>query len=184
MNVKIEQTKINALSAKILHRKSKGKLEGLNNFFLILTVIVPILFIVALYVSKGTSYENLINIVSFALSVVLIAVAVLSLIWGVSDKIVVHKLGMKNNIYIANECDNVAQSTEAELTWFFRYVSEMDLQDNDTFSKISDDERQTTYREALKEFDPGNYSIVCPVCKSSPWEFKKGNCQLCGNTKK
>jgi mobilome CxxCx(11)CxxC protein len=181
MNTKIEQTKLNALSAKILHRKSKARLEGLNNFFLILTVIVPILFIIALYVSKGTSYENIINVISFILSILLIAVAVLSLIWGVSDKIVVHKLGMKNNIYIANECDNVAQSSEEELTWFFRYVSEMDIQDSDTFSKISDEARKTTYREALKEFEPGNYEVLCPICKSSPWRYKKGDCQLCGN---
>ena len=182
MTSKIEQTKLNALSAKILHRKSKWKYEAINNTILVLTIIVPLLFIIALYVSKGTDYENLINIISFALSIVLIAVSIIALIWKVNDKITLHKLGMKNNIYIANECDNLSKLSESELNWFFRYVSEMDTQDNDAFSKISDDERKKTYREALKEFEPGNFNVTCPVCNSSPWKFKKGDCQLCGNT--
>ena len=89
---------------------------------------------------------------------------------------------MKNNIYIANECDNLSSLSDTELNWFYKYVSEMDTQDNDTFSKISDDERKETYRAALKEFAPGNFTITCPICNSSPWKFKKGGCQLCGNT--
>lgn len=181
MTSKIDQTKINALSAKILHRKSKWKYEAINNTILVLTIVVPLLFIIALYVSKGTDYENLINIFSFILSIVLITISIISLIWKVNDNIIAHKLGMKNNIYIANECDNLANLSENELKWFFRYVSEMDTQDNDIFSTISEDDRKKTYREALKEFAPGNISITCPVCNSSPWKFKKGDCQLCGN---
>jgi len=181
MNTKIQQTKLNALSAKILHSKGKAKYEMLNNIFLVLTVIVPLLFIIAIYVSKGTTSENAVNIVSFGLSVVLIAASVLSLIWKVSDKIAIHQLGIKNNIYIANECDNAGQLNDAELSWFFRYVAEMDTQDKDTFAKVPDEIRKTTYREALKEFEPGNYTIVCPICGNSPWKFKKGDCQLCGN---
>jgi mobilome CxxCx(11)CxxC protein len=182
MQSKIDQTKLNALSAKILHRRSKWKYEAINNVILVLTIIVPLLFIIALYVSKGTDYENLINIISFILSILLIVISVLSLILKVNDKITVHTLGMKNNIYIANECDNVANLSETELNWFFRYVSEMDNQDNDTFSKISKEVKMETYREALKEFSPGDVTITCPLCKSSPWKYKKGSCQLCGNT--
>jgi mobilome CxxCx(11)CxxC protein len=181
MNTKIQQTKLNALSAKILHSKSKAKIEIVNNVFLVLTVVVPLLFIIAIYVSKGTSYENAINLLSFALSVVLIAMSVIALIWKISDQIAIHQLGIKNNIYIANECDNAGNLSEAELTWFFRYVAEMDTQDKDAFSKVSEDVRKTTYREALKEFEPGNYTITCPVCGSSPWKYQKGDCQLCGN---
>jgi mobilome CxxCx(11)CxxC protein len=181
MNTKIQQTKINAISAKILHSKSKAKYEAVNNIFLVLTIVVPILFIIAIYVSKGTAYENVVNILSFMLSIVLIAVSVVALIWKISDQIGVHQLGIKNNIYIANECDNAGNLSDAELTWFFRYVAEMDTQDKDTFSKVSEDVRKTTYRDALKEFEPGNYNIVCPLCGNSPWKYKKGDCQLCGN---
>jgi mobilome CxxCx(11)CxxC protein len=183
MTVKIQQTKLNAISAKNLHRKSKWKYEFINGLVLFLTIIVPLLFIIAQYVSKGTESETMINIISFALSVTLIAVSILSMIIKVGDKIATHKMGIKNNLYIANECDNLSTLGEEELKWFFRYVTEIDNQDNDTFSNVSDKTKRKTYREALKEFSPGDYTITCPVCNSSPWKFKKGDCQLCGNTK-
>ncbi len=183
MTVKIQQTKLNAISAKNLHRKSKWKYEFINGLVLFLTIIVPLLFIVAQYVSKGKESEKMINIISFALSVTLIAVSIFSMIIKVGDKIATHKMGIKNNLYITNECDNLSALGEEELKWFFRYVTEIDNQDNDTFSKVSNKTKRKTYREALKEFSPGDYTITCPVCNSSPWKFKKGDCQLCGNTK-
>lgn len=184
MKNKIDQTKQNALSAKVLHSKSKWKYELLNNAVLALTIFVPLMFLIAQYVAKGTEYENIINIISFILSIVLIAISVTSMILKVNDKIAVHRMGIKNNLYIANECDNVAKLKDAELEWFFRYVTEIDNQDKDSFSNISEMVRRKTYREALKEFSPGDYTITCPICNSSPWEFKKGSCQLCGNTPK
>ncbi len=183
MTKKLEQTKLNAISAKILHRKSKAKYELLNSAVAILTIIVPILFIMAQYVTKGTDSEKLLNYISFALSLVLIAVSVWAMIWKVTDKITVHKVGMKNNVYVANECDNLSDLNDAQLEWFYRYVTEIDNQDLDTFASVGETIKQATYREALKEFRPGDYSIVCPICNSSPWKFKKGNCQLCGNKK-
>lgn len=183
MTVKIQQTKLNAISAKNLHRKSKWKYESINGIVLFLTIIVPVLFIIAQYVSKGKESENLINTISFILSITLIAISIYSMIIKVGDKITTHKMGIKNNLYIANECDNLSSLGEEELKWFFRYVTEIDNQDNDTFSKVSDNTKRKTYREALKEFNPGDYTITCPVCNSSPWKYKKGDCQLCGNTK-
>lgn len=184
MKIKIDQTKQNAISAKILHRRSKWKYELLNNVILSLTIIVPLIFLIAQYVSKGTSYEETMNVISFVLSVVLIIISVIHMLLKVNDKIATHKMGIKNNLYIANECDNVLKLEDAELEWFFRYVTEIDNQDNDTFSNVSEKVRRKTYRDALKEFAPGNYEITCPICHSSPWEYKKGNCQLCGNTPK
>ena len=180
--VKINQIKLNAISAKNLHRRGIWKYERINNTILVLTIVVPIVFIIALYVSKGTVYENEVNTISFALSITLIAVSVLSLIWKINDKITIHKLGMKNNIYIANECDNLSNLNQGELRWFLRYVSEMDNNDNDVFTNISDKTRKNVYREALKELSPSDISITCPACNSSPWKYKEGNCQLCGNT--
>ncbi|HNY45110.1 MAG TPA: hypothetical protein PLG11_07550 [Bacteroidales bacterium] len=183
MTNKIQQTKLNAISAKILHRKSKWKYEFINGTVLFLTIIVPLLFIIAQFVTKGTNAESTINIVSFILSIVLISISIFSMILKVGDKITNHKMGIKNNLYIANECDNLSNLSDEELKWFYRYVTEIDNQDNDTFSNVSDKERKKTYRDALKEFSPGDYSIKCPICNSSPWNYKKGDCQLCGNTK-
>jgi mobilome CxxCx(11)CxxC protein len=182
MNDNIRQIKINAISGKNLHRKSKSKYEVINNSILILTIIVPLLFIIAVYVSKGTDFEVLINTISFILSVLLIIISVISLVFKINDKIIIFKMGIKNNIYIANECDNLANADENELKWFFRYVTEIDQQDNDTYPNISKNTKRELYREALKEFTPGDHTVVCPICNSSPWKYKKGNCQLCGNT--
>lgn len=49
MQNKIEQTKLNAISAKILHRNGKNNYEKLNKTFLVLTLIVPLFFIIAQY---------------------------------------------------------------------------------------------------------------------------------------
>ena len=184
MQNKIEQTKINATSAKILHRKGLNKLDNLNIFFLVITIIVPLLFITAQYVTKGTDYENLMNNISFGMSLLLLGVTILSIILKITEKITIHKLGMKNNIFVANECDNVASLPKNEQEWFFRYVNEIDNNDIETFAGISEEEKRNTYREALKEIEPGNHLITCPVCNSSPWKYKKGDCQLCGNTTK
>lgn len=182
MQNKIEQTKLNAISAKILHRKGKNSYENLNKTFLVLTLIVPLFFIIAQYVSKSTEYESLMNYISFGLSLVLIGISIWSLIIKVNDKITLHKIGMKNNIFIANECDRIAELPENEQKWFFRYVSEIDNSDSDIFAGTSKEVKKETYREALKEIEPGNHTIKCPMCNSSPWKFTKGNCELCGNT--
>jgi len=184
MTDKLRQTKLNAITAKILHRKGKAKYELFNGVISILTVIVPLLFIIALYITKGTTSEKLANDASFALSLILIAVSVLSLILKLTDKITVHKVGIKNNLYVANECDNLDSLPDKELEWFYRYVTEIDNQDLDTFAGVGEKTKRKTYREALKEFSPGDHTITCPVCHSSPYEYKKGDCQLCGNTKK
>jgi mobilome CxxCx(11)CxxC protein len=69
-----------------------------------------------------------------------------------------------------------------ELNWFYKYVNEIDNQDNETFASVSEETRKKTYREALKEMNPGDHTITCPICNSSPWKYKEGDCQLCGNT--
>lgn len=180
-NNRIEQTKLDALSAKILHRKGLAKYERRNRLVLILTIIVPILFLIAQYITINTAFEQFVNMLSFALSILLICISLIAIFYKYNELIIIHKMGMKNNIYVANECDNLKDKTDEENSWFYRYVSEIDNMDNDTFSSISVDDRQFAYREALKECEPGNYSIACPNCNSSPWNYVKGNCQLCGN---
>ena len=183
MQEKLKQTKLNAISATILHRSEKNRYEKLNKVFLSLTLIVPLFFIIAQYVTKSSEYEPLMNLVSFALSIILIALSIGALILKINDKIVLHKMGIKNNIFITHECDRITELSEQELNWFFRYVNEIDSKDAEVFSEIDDSKRKEIYRQALKELDPGNPHITCPVCHSSPWEYKKGDCQLCGNIK-
>ena len=180
MDAKTQQIKLNAITAKLLHAKAKAKWEFWNNLLQLLTVVVPILLIIALFVAKGSAYEALVNTISFILSIVLIALAVVALIYQFGDRIVLHKIGVKNNIYVDNECDEIAKST-ADNSWFYRYVAEIDTQDKDAFPNVPDETRKSMYRQAIKEFEPGDYTVVCPMCKKSPWQYQKGDCQLCGN---
>lgn len=183
MESKINQTKLNATSAKILHTKAKKRYDRLNNLILGFTLIVPLFFIIALYITKEGNLESVMNTISFSLSLILIALSILSLILKITDKITIHKIGIRNNISIVNECDNIAKLSGPELEWFYKYVAEIDSLDSTTFAGISDVKKMDTYRNALKEVDPGNHKITCPICQSSPWKYVKGDCQLCGNTK-
>lgn len=180
---RLEQTKLNALSAKILHKKGLAKYEKRNRLVLILTIIVPLLFITAQYVTINTELEAFMNVLSFCLSMLLICISLIAIFYKYNELVIIHKVGLKNNIYVANECDNLKNKNDIENEWFFRYVTEIDNSDNDIFSNITEKERQFAYREALKESAPGNHAVKCPNCNSSPWNFAQGNCQLCGNIK-
>lgn len=180
---RLEQTKLNALSAKILHKKGLAKYERRNRLVLILTIIVPLLFITAQYVTINTELEAFMNVLSFCLSMLLICVSLIAIFYKYNELVIIHKVGLKNNIYVANECDNLKNKSDIENECFFRYVTEIDNSDNDIFSNITEKERQFAYREALKESEPGNHAVKCPNCNSSPWNFAQGNCQLCGNIK-
>lgn len=187
MSEDLLQIKLDALSAKNLHRNRLWRFNVIKIITSILTIIVPILFIIAIYITKATKYEVSMNIVSFIFSILLICFSVAFLIFKIDDKIITHKFGLKNNLSIASEIDNLLMQkevSEQNLEWFKRYVTEFYNTDNDTFGQIKEKERKKIYRNALKELQPGNYRIVCPICKASPWEFKIGNCQLCGNTPK
>lgn len=184
MKEDLRQIRMDSLAAKYLHKKSISFYEKIKIVFLVSTIVTPIVFIVASYVSKGTNIEPLINTISFALSIILISLSVIMLIIKLDDKILIHKIGLKNNIYIARESESLlsSQTNKSALIWFFRYISEIDTADHDTFSGISEEKTKKAYRESLKEFTPGDSNVKCPKCNSSPWEYKKGNCQMCGNT--
>jgi mobilome CxxCx(11)CxxC protein len=96
MTDKLRQTKLNALTAKILHRKGIAKYEWLNVVVGVLTIIVPIFFITAQYVTKGEPAENIINNIGFGLSILLIGVSVLAMMLKITERITTHKVGIKN----------------------------------------------------------------------------------------
>jgi mobilome CxxCx(11)CxxC protein len=180
----LNQTRMNALAAKILHCNGIKKYKILSKVYLISTIIIPLFFIIALYISKGTGFESIINIISFILSIFLISYSVYSLIIKIDDMLIAHKSGMKDNIFILSEASRLLISTvskDEDMEWFRRYCSEIDARDNEIFSTLKAEKKREAYLEALKEFDPGDYSILCPICESSPWKFEKGECQLCGN---
>lgn len=183
LNDKLRQFKMNALSAQVLHAVRINRYSILIKIEKFLTVVVPLLYLILLYISKGTSWETIIGVISTILSILLIGVSVVSLILGIEGKLDDHKLGLKGNKLICNEVDNFISNgkKEEELEWFFKYVAEVDAKDHEIFAAVKPKEKQYAYREALKEFDHGNPHTKCPVCDASPWKFEAGDCQLCGN---
>lgn len=183
LNDKLRQFKMNALTAQVLHAMRINRYSILIKIEKLLTVVVPLLYLILLYISKGTSWETIIGVISTILSILLIGVSVISMILGIEGKLDDHKLGLKGNKLICNEVDNFISNgkKEEELEWFFKYVAEVDAKDHEIFAAVKPKEKQYAYREALKEFSHSNPHITCPVCDASPWKFVAGDCQLCGN---
>jgi len=180
---RILQTRLNALVAKYVYRKKLAVVRGFEIGVTIATVIVPILFIAAQYVAKGTQAESTMNLIAFIGSAVLICLVVLSLILSITKKLESYSNGLAENIRIAEECSSIIDSSESQnLEWFYRYIASRDAEDSDLLASIKETERQSAYRKGLMELTPGAITN-CPVCGASPARYTEGDCQICGNSK-
>lgn len=181
---RITQTRLNALVAKYLYRRKLRIIRGFGIGVTSATVIVPILFIAAQYVAKGTPAESTLNVIAFIGSAVLICLAVLSLILGITNKLELYSNGLSENIRIAEECSSVisANDSQKDLEWFYKYVASRDAKDSDLLASVRETTRQDAYRKGLMELTPSAITN-CPVCGASPAKYKKGDCQVCGNSK-
>lgn len=181
---RITQTRLNALVAKYVYRQKLAVVRGFEIGVTIATVIVPILFIAAQYVAKGTQAEINMNLIAFIGSAVLICLAVLSLVFGISKKLELYSNGLAENIRIAEECSSVISTNDSpkDLDWFYKYVASRDAKDSDLLASVRETTRQYAYRKGLMELTPSSITN-CPVCGASPAKFRKGDCQVCGNSK-
>lgn len=183
-NERLRQIRMDALSAKVLHRRGIACYDRYRMGFVLLSTIAPLVFLAALYIGKGTAGEEWLNLAGTLLSFAMIILSIVMLVLRIDDRLVAHKLGLRSSIFIASEAKTleVSEGRPEDLEWFYRYVSEIDSNDNDILREVPDNVRKDVYRQALKEFEPGERSVTCPVCHCSPWDFEAGNCQLCGNT--
>lgn len=182
MNGRLGQIRTDALAAEYIYTKKLDRINAWGIVTNVLTILVPILFSGALLIGKGTSYENALNIISVALSAILLAIVVFTLILKVEQDKENFLIARRSNFYIANEALKLKESSESELVWFYNFVNEMDSRDKENLGSVSGTLKQEAYRESLKKFIPGSKDTVCSVCNSSPFIYKKGGCQLCGNT--
>lgn len=180
----IKQLRINALSAKYIHTKEIKRWKLYNVAIDVLTLIVPILLLIfpILQIEEvsGISATDATGV----FSILLLSLAVLKLIIKIPDKIEKHQQLLMKNIAIANEAQNILLNPVSNLAGegFYRKVQELDVEDQEIIGNVNKKISREAYRESLKELEPDNISIVCPVCKASPWKFKKGSCEACGNT--
>ena len=86
MNERVKQARTDALVAEYLYSTKLRKIEILAGTINFLTIIVPILVLAALLISKGTTYENPVNLAAIIVSSILLSLSILSLILRIEQK--------------------------------------------------------------------------------------------------
>ena len=184
MNQRILQIRTDALVAECLYTKKLNRLGYLSFSITVLTIITPILLSSALLIAKGTVYESNLNIASIISSAALLSLSVLSLILRIEQKRENYVIGRRLNIDISSDALELLNKEESELSWFYKYIAKQDSFDLENLGNVSEEEKKKAYLYSLKKLLPGRSDTVCPICNASPFLFKKGNCQVCGNTPK
>lgn len=182
MNNKVLQIRTDALVAEYIYSKRLSRLGFVSTVIVCLTILVPILFSSAILLAKGTKYENLINLVSVVLSSALLGLSVLSLILKLDQKRESFLISRRSNIYVSSEALKLLDKDDLDLSWFYNYLAEMDSRDQENIGDVSENLKRKAYRHSLKKLMPGRSDTVCSICHASPFKFKTGSCQVCGNT--
>ncbi|WP_039661569.1 MULTISPECIES: mobilome CxxCx(11)CxxC protein [Pantoea] len=184
MNQRILQIRTDALVAEYLYTDKLKSIGYLSITITCLTLLVPVLFSAAAFLAKGTSLESWMNIVSVILSAILVSLSIFSLIFKIDQKRESCLIGRRMNIDVSSDALDLLHKNDLELEWFYKYIAKMDSTDQENISDTSDKKRKRAYIYSLKKLFPGRSDTVCSFCNASPFSFKKGSCQVCGNTPK
>jgi mobilome CxxCx(11)CxxC protein len=179
---KIEQKKLDALVAIQLHRKQIRILQRINRVFECLCIAVPAFYLTPRLLAKNTSLAIYVDLFGEILASVLLILAIIKLVNKWQDDEFKHTSMSQRNADIVYEADRLlaiqTTSTEA-LEQFLKRVQDVDSEDQSLLINTKKDDKQTAYREALKQLSSSN-AILCPICNSDPWKFTAGTCQACG----
>ncbi len=182
---RLRQAKFNALVSKYLHERARETLNTRNQVVDFLGIAVPTLYFVLRYYAKGTEYDFLVNAVWEFLAAVLACGTVAKMAFQWSDRAQKHSELLGENISLVGHANSLLNedAISGESMRLFSLLDEkLERDDRSALGILSTGNRQQAYREALKEVNPGDVNVVCPFCKASPWKFKAGDCQACGNT--
>ena len=179
---RIEQERLNCLCAENLHTKALRTLDRKINFVDAAALIVPVLYFPARYWSKGTPYSRCIEIAWEFTAACLIALAIWKFVARWQEKFKNHGKLLGENIALKRQAVDLLNDDKAipeSAHSFLALAARSEREDRELLLTIKSEDKQDAYREALKEL--GDASITCPNCHSSPWKFKRGSCQMCGN---
>jgi mobilome CxxCx(11)CxxC protein len=183
---KINQKRLDALAVKYVHEQRLSKLRRLNRIADILAFGVPAAYYPVRLAAKGTP----LGLYAEGLwTLALAALAFLSAQKMVSrwqDNAERHSRLIGENISLATQADSFLARPELlspdATQAFFNQADLIERQDRDALGPVPRDQKQHAFREALKESAPSSADVKCPVCNASPWQFKAGTCDACGNT--
>jgi mobilome CxxCx(11)CxxC protein len=134
---------------------------------------------------KGTSLGSFIEPSWEMLAAILLVFAIVKVVWRWQDRAEKHNKLIGENISLSSQAEqllnNAGSASPDSAQWFLILANNLEKTDREVLGIVKDEDRKRAYREALKEFSPG-VTQVCPECKASPWHYKPGSCQLCGNT--
>jgi mobilome CxxCx(11)CxxC protein len=179
---RIGQKRVDALSARILHEYALTKLRVFTTLIDLLALIVPVGYMTVRYLAKGTLYETVAEIIWECIAALLLILVITKLVlcWG--DKIQQHAKLVGQNISLATQenylLSKLPLDTDAAQP-FFLYSDVIEIGDRESLGTPRLKRKQRAYREALKEL---GHDVRCPLCRASPWHYKRGSCQACGNT--
>lgn len=178
---KLYQIRMDALTANFVYSKRLHWIFISSSSLVLGSILTPILILLALNSPVGESHRDWLETASKISSALLLLWSVAALILKIEVKKEAYIAGRAANNFIASEVLKLLANPRQDISWFITYVSRQDTADQDNLGGLGERLRKMAYRQSLKQLVPGNASIVCEVCQLSPYKFKKGDCQLCGN---
>lgn len=182
----ILQKKMDTLSAKHLHELCLEPIRKRNYLIDALAITVPILLLTARLLAKEHSWSVYIDAAADILATLLLALTVLKVIYGWQDKAIAHSRLRDENISLGTQADVLlrrgAKATSDSVEMFLQLIDRSEQADREAVGIPKTELKQRAYREALKEAELGSTTTICPYCRASPWHFKPGTCEVCGNT--
>ncbi|AWB79011.1 MULTISPECIES: mobilome CxxCx(11)CxxC protein [Stenotrophomonas] len=178
---KLLQIRMDALTAAFIYSRNLYWIAISSSSLVLGSILTPIFILLALSIPAGQAHREFFEVASQLSSAILLLWSVAALILKVEVKKEAFIAGRAANNFIASEVLKLLADPQQDLGWFITYVSRQDTVDQDNLGGLSERLRKKAYRQSLKQLFPGDASVVCGVCGLSPYKFKRGDCQLCGN---
>ena len=179
------QKKMDTLSAKHLHELCLDPIRKRNYLIDALAIAVPILLLTARLLTTTYSWSKYIDGMADVLASLLLVLAALKVVYRWQEKAYTHSRLRDENISLGTQADALlrkgGQATSDSVEMFLLLVDRSERADREAVGNPRIGLKQQAYREALKEVDPGSTTTKCPHCNASPWVYKPGSCQVCGN---
>lgn len=182
MHPRLQKVIENSISAQYIYQKKLKKVNFTLIIISILTILVPIVVFISLYILKDTDYKDSSDLVATVISGSLLILSILALILKFDEKRLGYMIGNRVNRSIEERARNlVNENDDSKLELFFAHVADIDNDDKERIGDVPLLLQQEAYREALKKVDIHGKG-TCGVCNASPFIYTKGSCQTCGNT--
>jgi mobilome CxxCx(11)CxxC protein len=183
----LRQARLDSLAAKHLYNRRIGVLRRAGTVVDLLAIAVPLLYLPVRYLTKGQPLHAPLEVGWELLGAALLVAAVVKVIYRWPDRAEEQAVARGENMRIADELQALVVSTggpadQVRLEVVRSRIGQQNQDDQRLLEELRPPERRRAYREALKELTPGDSTVVCPICGASPWRFRPGDCDACGNT--